>query len=188
MHGAFKNLDSLVAARGLSVCMLLHALAGCAVTQSHVSDAPSTPRRTVRFQTQIEFVNDAVARPIDMENGMGKSSDRMSSLGPQESREAAHWQSGGEVEPSAGPYLVQIAAYRSQERARSAWHDLDNRAPLLFKGRVRMVERADVGARGIVYRLRAGYFSDDAAAKAFCRALDFSGDDCMIVRRLGTDR
>lgn len=188
MRPSLMNLAALVAARGLSACVLLPVLAGCTVIQSQAGETPGAPWRSARIQTQIEFVDEGVARPVERHNAMSKSSDRMSNPGPPAPREAPRRQDREEIEPNIGPYLVQIAAYRSEERARSIWRDLESRAPLLLQGRVRMVERTEPGASGVVYRLRAGYFSDVAEAKAFCLLLDFAGDNCMIVRRPATDR
>lgn len=82
-----------------------------------------------------------------------------------------------------GAFLAQIAALRSEAAAQSAWSDLAQRSPGLLQG-VRMdVQRADLGAQGVYYRLRAGYFADREHANAFCDRLKGAGLACMVVSR-----
>lgn len=81
-----------------------------------------------------------------------------------------------------GTYLVQIAALRNEAGALRAWEDAVNAHPAIFSGAAQSVQRADLGSRGIFYRLRAGRFSDRDSATAFCSALKEVGRDCIVVR------
>lgn len=83
---------------------------------------------------------------------------------------------------SNGAYLVQIAALRNEAGALRAWEDAVNAHPAIFAGAAQSVQRADLGSRGIFYRLRAGRFSDRDSATAFCSALKEVGRDCIVVR------
>jgi hypothetical protein len=84
---------------------------------------------------------------------------------------------------SSGPYLAQIAALQSEEAVEPAWSRLASRAPDLF-ARARLdIERADLGQRGIYYRVRAGYFADRANAARFCDRVQQMGQDCIVVAR-----
>ena len=44
------------------------------------------------------------------------------------------------------------------------------------------IERADLGARGVFYRLRAGAFGSREGASDFCDAYKSTGGDCIVVR------
>jgi len=84
---------------------------------------------------------------------------------------------------SNGAFLVQIAAFRSEDQALAAWGKLAGKlgqATLALKADV---QRADLGAKGVYYRLRAASFVDRTGAAAFCDQLKKSGQDCIVVHR-----
>lgn len=82
-----------------------------------------------------------------------------------------------------GPYVAQLAALQSEGAVDGAWRRLESRAPDLF-ARARMdVERADLGARGVYHRVRAGYFADRANAALFCERIRQMGQDCIVAAR-----
>lgn len=84
---------------------------------------------------------------------------------------------------ASGAYQVQLAALRSETAAQTAWTGLQDSAPDLFAGAKLDIQRADLGARGVFYRLRVGTFSDRAAAKGFCEDVKAAGKDCMVVAK-----
>ncbi len=45
-----------------------------------------------------------------------------------------------------------------------------------------MLERADLGARGIFYRLQAGPLADRAVAAALCAKLKARNQDCIVIK------
>jgi uncharacterized iron-regulated membrane protein len=82
-----------------------------------------------------------------------------------------------------GPYVAQLAALRSEDAVGQAWQRLAARAPDLFAPARLDVEEADLGARGIYYRVRAGYFADRANAMLFCDRIRQMGQDCIVSAR-----
>lgn len=84
---------------------------------------------------------------------------------------------------NSGDFQVQLSALRSEEAARSAWTTYQNSAPDLFLGANLDIQQADLGARGVFYRLRVGSFADRAAAKGFCADVKAAGKDCMVVAK-----
>lgn len=84
---------------------------------------------------------------------------------------------------SNGPYVVQLAALQSEPAVGVAWQRLSSRAPQLFGPATLDVERADLGPRGIYYRVRAGYFADSGQAAQFCERVRQMGQDCIVARR-----
>jgi cell division septation protein DedD len=92
---------------------------------------------------------------------------------------------GAAPAPSApqGAYVVQLAALQSEDAIEPAWRRLASRAPDLFSTAHLDVERADLGARGVYYRVRAGYFSDRDSASQFCDRIRQMGQDCIITAR-----
>nr|WP_070959756.1 SPOR domain-containing protein [Hyphomonas sp. Mor2] len=84
---------------------------------------------------------------------------------------------------ATGTYQVQLAALRSETAAQTAWTGMMDSAPDLFAGAKLDIQRADLGARGVFYRLRIGSFADRAAAKGFCADVKAAGKDCMVVAK-----
>lgn len=84
---------------------------------------------------------------------------------------------------ASGPYLAQLVAVRNESGAQAAWTRMSSRAPGLFGAAHMDIERADLGAQGVFYRLRAGYFSDRANATRFCERVRQMGQDCIVVQR-----
>jgi hypothetical protein len=84
---------------------------------------------------------------------------------------------------SNGPYVAQLAALQSEAAVDQAWQRLSSRAPQLFAPARLDVERADLGARGVYYRVRAGYFADRANASRFCERIRQMGQDCIVAAR-----
>ena len=82
-----------------------------------------------------------------------------------------------------GPYVAQLAALQSEAAVQAAWSRLASRAPNLFAPAQLDVQRADLGARGVYFRVRAGYFADRANASAFCERIRQMGQDCIPVAR-----
>ncbi|MGE3143762.1 MAG: SPOR domain-containing protein [Hyphomonadaceae bacterium] len=82
-----------------------------------------------------------------------------------------------------GPYVAQIAALQSEEAVQAAWTRLSSRAPGLFAAARLDVERADLGQRGVYYRVRAGYFADRENVARFCDRVKAMGQDCIAVLR-----
>ncbi|MSO98129.1 MAG: SPOR domain-containing protein [Rhodospirillaceae bacterium] len=85
------------------------------------------------------------------------------------------------VLPSAG-VLVQLAAAKTEEAAMAEWNRVKNRHAELLGGLSPTVVRADLGERGVFFRLRAGTLPDKAAADALCTALTAQGAACLVVK------
>ncbi|MFT3726983.1 MAG: SPOR domain-containing protein [Terricaulis sp.] len=82
-----------------------------------------------------------------------------------------------------GRFVAQVAALQSQDAVQPAWQRLSSRAPGLFAHAQLDVERADLGQRGVYFRVRAGYFADRANASLFCDRIRQMGQDCIPVAR-----
>ncbi|WP_158085546.1 SPOR domain-containing protein [Henriciella aquimarina] len=81
-----------------------------------------------------------------------------------------------------GQYVVQISALRSEAAAADAWKTARRKNPDIFRGASMSIERADLGAKGVFYRLRAGAFGSRDTASTFCDAYKAEGGDCIVVR------
>ena len=71
---------------------------------------------------------------------------------------------------------------RKQEAAKSEWQRLSKKHNSLLGQLSLNVVRADLGNKGIFYRLRAGPIADLTAAKTLCQALVKQKVGCLVVR------
>ncbi len=85
--------------------------------------------------------------------------------------------------PSGRTYLVQLAAARSPQGARSEWERLRKKHLDLLGDLGLKVTKADLGAKkGVFYRLRAGPLADEKAARQLCRQLTQRQVGCLIIK------
>jgi len=82
-----------------------------------------------------------------------------------------------------GAFLVQVAALRSEAAATLAWDRFVREERDLFTGAQKQIQRADLGAKGVFYRLRVGAFDERTGASAFCDALKARDKACIVVAR-----
>ena len=82
-----------------------------------------------------------------------------------------------------GSHVVQVGAFRSEGEADQFWDRLNKRYGSDLAGKAKDIERADLGAKGIYYRLRIGYFDGSTAAKSYCSDLKAKGQDCLAKSR-----
>ena len=82
--------------------------------------------------------------------------------------------------PNSAPAYAQLASLRSEEEARQAAQNLVARFGPLFGGANMEVQRVDLGARGIYYRVRVPA-SSTAAAGNICTNVIAAGGDCVAM-------
>lgn len=82
------------------------------------------------------------------------------------------------------PFYVQLASRASDTAARDYWSAQRAAHADLLGGLSPVVTSANLGAKGIMYRLKAGPLSDHAAAAALCAQLAKRQLDCLVVRDL----
>jgi SPOR domain len=80
------------------------------------------------------------------------------------------------------PVRVQLGSLRSPDAARAEWARLKHAQPDLLGKLTAVAVRADLGDRGIFYRIEAGLFHDHAAASRLCSELKQRKLRCAIVR------
>ncbi|MEQ8194616.1 MAG: SPOR domain-containing protein [Rhodospirillales bacterium] len=83
------------------------------------------------------------------------------------------------------PYRVQLAAVRSSERAKQEWERIKKKNADVLGKLDLSVMRADLGAKGIYYRLRAGPLASETEARAVCSKLSARKVPCLVVRPNG---
>jgi hypothetical protein len=83
----------------------------------------------------------------------------------------------------AGAFVVQLASLKAKDGARPAWARMQKAHPALLGERVLAIQEIDLGARGLFYRVQAGYFTERAEALSLCNALKARGQDCLVIKR-----
>ncbi len=81
---------------------------------------------------------------------------------------------------AAGNYRVQLASLKSQADANKAWRRLSAKYPDILGPLSLHLEKADLGAKGIYYRVQAGPFTEKAAARDICAKLKAKKQQCLV--------
>jgi cell division septation protein DedD len=89
--------------------------------------------------------------------------------------------------PEAAPakpsqYVVQVGSKQNQTDALATFADMQQKYPTLLASYRPMVQKADLGAKGVWYRLRIGPIVDKSAASKLCSQLKSQGHpDCLVM-------
>jgi cell division septation protein DedD len=79
-------------------------------------------------------------------------------------------------------YVVQVGSKQNQTDALATFADMQQKYPTLLASYRPMVQKANLGAKGIWYRLRIGPISDKSAASKLCGQLKSQGHpDCLVM-------
>ena len=85
---------------------------------------------------------------------------------------------------SDGRYLIQLASFRSQDEAQAEFDKLKQRHPSLIGDYASLIQQADLGTRGVYYRLRIGPIDSKQGASKLCNSLIAAGEkDCLVRQR-----
>lgn len=83
---------------------------------------------------------------------------------------------------SSGPVRVQLASLRSADAAKEEWARLKREQPELLGKLSAIAVKADLGDKGVYYRVEAGPLPDGAAAERLCSELRQRKLGCSLVR------
>ncbi len=79
-------------------------------------------------------------------------------------------------------YVVQVGSKKNQTEALASFADMQQKYPSLLANYRPMVQKADLGAKGVWYRLRIGPIADKTAAAKLCSQLKAQGlPDCLVA-------
>lgn len=80
-----------------------------------------------------------------------------------------------------GKFRIQLGAFRTRAKATSHGQGLKRKHQGLLGQLNMVVERVDLGSRGIFFRLRAGPFANRQTARSLCRSLGKRQINCFLV-------
>jgi hypothetical protein len=101
----------------------------------------------------------------------GQTPARAAAPSPAASQPATH----------PGTYFVQVASYRSEDAAGVGWNEFRAEFGSMLRGKRQDVARADLGDRGVHYRLRVAGFDSREAASDFCDQLKARERECLVT-------
>jgi cell division septation protein DedD len=114
---------------------------------------------------------------------LAKARKRLRALNPHNEDETAdRIVRASAVAVRGGVYSVQLASESNETAALAAWQRKKLASSDLLGNLTPVVTRADLGAKGVRFRLKAGPLPDEAAAIALCAALAEHHVGCMVVR------
>ena len=151
--------------------------------------APDVPRITAQSgpykiepppeppQTTELTLRETTPAPVAADPSLAEAEAPVVELNPQPDTPATpHFAANGR-------YVAQLAALQSEAAIDASWRRFVSRAPNLFAGASMDVQRADLGARGVYHRVRAGYFASSDDATLFCERIRQMGQDCIVAAR-----
>jgi hypothetical protein len=79
-------------------------------------------------------------------------------------------------------FVVQVGSKQNQTEALATFADMQQKYPTLLSSYRPMVQKADLGAKGVWYRLRIGPIADKTSASKLCTQLKSQGlSDCLVM-------
>ena len=82
--------------------------------------------------------------------------------------------------PPVGGFVVQLSSQKSEGEAQSSFRSLQARFPNELGDRQPIIRRADLGSKGVFYRLVVGPFASAEEASQFCASLKAAGGQCVV--------
>ena len=81
-----------------------------------------------------------------------------------------------------GSWQIQLISSPNKSAMDKAWKDLSKKYAAL-KDLPHEVQEADLGSKGIFYRLMAGAFEERSAADKVCNAVKSAGGSCLVKKK-----
>lgn len=85
-------------------------------------------------------------------------------------------------DPASGKFLLQVGAFRDKAGADAGWARMRKRHSDLLTKMEPDIARADLGAKGVFYRLRIGPLGDKTSADRLCDSLKKRKLGCLVVK------
>lgn len=84
--------------------------------------------------------------------------------------------------PGKGGLRIQLSSLKSEDQVRSEFARMQKQFPAQLGGLQVAPQRADLGEKGVYWRVQAGPFASADAAKKACDELKARGQACVLVR------
>ena len=81
---------------------------------------------------------------------------------------------------SSGGFLVQLSSQKTEAEAASSFRSLQSKFPNELGRRAPVIQRADLGSKGVFYRTMVGPFASQQEASQFCVSFKAAGGHCVV--------
>ena len=154
-------------------------------SQVPVNVVPRKPVKVTNFATHRKITNFATARPVAPAPS-AKTAPVIAApvrVARSTATPARPATPARNVSAAKG-YVVQLASYRSREDALREYRRMQARHAALLGALPPRIEKKDLGAAGVFYRLAVGPLPSRDQARKLCNALIARGErDCLVRRR-----
>lgn len=142
-------------------------------TTATAANTGATAAKPAATEAPAKTAEKAVEKPLE------KPAEKPAQVASVESAGAEP----AKADPTAKPtgVRVQLASLPSEAAAWEAWKHISGKYSAQVTGLTAMVESADLGTKGIFYRVQTGPFATVAAAQERCSAMKAAGLDCLVV-------
>ena len=82
-----------------------------------------------------------------------------------------------------GDYFIQLGSVRSEDAARGEWKRIQSKFPVMLGDLSLTVEKADLGAKGVFYRIKAGDVTREKAAMICDEITSSKTAGCLPVKK-----
>lgn len=141
---------------------------------------PQTPPPTVETKIEKLPAPKTVETKPEASAGMSASEPSTEASKPKEEKKDIAVTTPTKPKKDSGA-RVQLGAYQSEAEAKAEFAKMQKKFSSL-SGKKPIIVKADLGAKGVYYRLRVGGFSDAAEASALCKSLFAKGQACIVAK------
>jgi hypothetical protein len=78
--------------------------------------------------------------------------------------------------------MVQVSSQKSEGDAQASYKALQTKFPAVLGSRDPVINRADLGEKGIMFQARVGPFGSRDEALQFCAGLKSAGGQCFVPK------
>lgn len=171
-------------------------MAGVAVTMPSEPQPQQADRTTVASVPQPSQQQAVAAQPARQQQQQQQQQQMTSDAAPapmpqpkpaapeRQTASASPSQAAPSASSSGSGYAVQVASRRSQAMALAAFADLQQKYTSLLGDYQPLIQSADLGDKGVWYRLRVGPIGQKGQADSLCNDLKRAGLKSCLVRPL----
>lgn len=145
------------------------------VTKAGTKAAGAAPRALARRAVKRKHARRHTARAGRTQASRNKASRRRATSPAR--KQVAQMSTADMI----GPYRVQVGSFRTAEAAQDRWFALQRRHKDLLGAYIMVIEKVNLGNRGVVYRLQAGPLKTRGAVRKMCRDLGKRRIGCSLV-------
>ena len=144
------------------------------------SSTSPTPAAPAAGQTQTSTAQAPASQPATTQTATAAPAAPAAAGSTDVGQAAAPAAPANDAPTAVGNYRVQLAALKTEADANSAWKRLAAKYPDVLGSLAPHLEKADLGSKGIYYRVQAGPFTDKNAARDVCAKLKTLGQPCLV--------